>query len=129
MKKHPLVSYITKLSFFSIAVCFIAFFAMLFFRNNISTNTPYYIVLFYLCTAIGYALTYISVNKKTMKFEHIFMLVKFGKLFIYLIVFLAIIMLEEEKEKIMPFVISYLGLYALYLIFDTITYKNFSKKI
>lgn len=127
MKKHPLVSYITKLSFFSIAVVFIAFFAMLFFRNNISTNTPYYIVLFYLCTAIGYALTYVSVNKKTMKFENIFMLVKFGKLFIYIITFLVVIMLKTENP--MPFVVSYLGLYALYLIFDTITYKNFSKKI
>ena len=90
-------------------------------------NLPYYIVLFYICTAIGYTLTYYSINKKSMRFENIFMLVKFGKLFIYIIVFSVIIL--SETESTIPFVISYLLLYALYLIFDTITFKNFSKKI
>lgn len=127
MKKHPLISYFTKLSYFSIAVAFIAFFAMLFLRNKISMNLPYYIVLFYICTAIGYTLTYYSINKKSMRFENIFMLVKFGKLFIYIIVFSVIIL--SNTENTIPFVISYLLLYALYLIFDTITFKNFSKKI
>lgn len=127
MKKHPLISYFTKLSYFSIVVAFIAFFAMLFLRNKISMNLPYYIVLFYICTAIGYTLTYYSINKKSMRFENIFMLVKFGKLFIYIIVFSVIIL--SNTENTIPFVISYLLLYALYLIFDTITFKNFSKKI
>ena len=127
MKKHPLISYFTKLSYFSIAVAFMAFFAMLFLKNKISMNLPYYIVLFYICTAIGYTLTYYSINKKSMRFENIFMLVKFGKLFIYIIVFSVIIL--SETENTIPFVISYLLLYALYLIFDTITFKNFSKKI
>ncbi len=127
MKKHPLISYFTKLSYFSIAVAFMAFFAMLFLKNKISMNLPYYIVLFYICTAIGYTLTYYSINKKSMRFENIFMLVKFGKLFIYIIVFSVIIL--SETESTIPFVISYLLLYALYLIFDTITFKNFSKKI
>lgn len=127
MKKHPLISYFTKLSYFSIAVAFMAFFAMLFLKNKISMNLPYYIVLFYICTAIGYTLTYYSINKKSMRFENIFMLVKFGKLFIYIIVFSVIIL--SNTENTIPFVISYLLLYALYLIFDTITFKNFSKKI
>lgn len=125
MKKHPLISYFTKLSYFSIAVAFMAFFAMLFLKNKISMNLPYYIVLFYICTAIGYTLTYYSINKKSMRFENIFMLVKFGKLFIYIIVFSVIIL--SETESTIPFVISYLLLYALYLIFDTITFKNFKK--
>lgn len=127
MKKHPLVSYFTQLSFFSIAVSFIALFAMIFLRNKISVNLPYYIVLFYLCTAIGYVLTYYSVSKKKMRFENIFMLVKFGKLFIYLIVLLIVVI--QDIEKTVPFVVSYLILYAIYLIFDTITIKNLSKKI
>ncbi len=127
MKKHPLVSYFTQLSFFSIAVSFIALFAMIFLRNKISVNLPYYIVLFYLCTAIGYVLTYYSVSKKKMRFENIFMLVKFGKLFIYLIVLLIVVI--QDIEKTVPFVVSYLILYAIYLIFDTITIRNLSKKI
>lgn len=127
MKQNPLISYIIKLSFFSIGVCFIALFSMLFLKNNISTNIPYYIVLFYLCTAIGYFLSYYLVKKNKMKFENIFMLVKFGKLFIYIIVFLIVLMFKIEN--IVPFTISYLILYTLYLIFDTITFKKFSKKI
>lgn len=127
MKKHPLVSYFTNLSFFSIGVSFVALFSMIFFRNNISPNLPYYILMFYICTAIGYVWTYSSVKNKKMKFENIFMLVKFAKFFIYIIVFLVVIMLK--RENIIPFVASYLILYAMYLIFDTITLKNFSKKI
>lgn len=127
MKKHPLVSYFTQLSFFSIAVSFVALFAMIFLRNKISVNLPYYIVLFYLCTAIGYVLTYYSVSRKKMRFENIFMLVKFAKLFLYLIVLIVVVM--QNKENTVPFVVSYLILYAIYLIFDTITIKNLSKKI
>lgn len=97
------------------------------FKDYISHNLPYYIVLFYLCTGIGYCLNYILIKNKTMKFENTFMLTKFGKLFAYIIVFL--IVLSSGVEKPMPFTIMYLILYALYLIFDTISLKNFSKKI
>ena len=126
-QQNPLVSYIIKLTFFSIVVCFIGLFSLFFLKNYISPNLPYYIVIFYLCTGIGYFLNYFLVKGKKMKFENIFMLTKFGKLFIYIIVFLIVLFLK--KENIIPFTILYLILYALYLIFDTITLKNFSKKI
>ncbi|MDD2488476.1 MAG: hypothetical protein WC108_00395 [Bacteroidales bacterium] len=127
MKKNPLISYFTKLSFFSIGVCFLALFSMLLQKSYISINLPYYILLFYLCTGSGYSLAYYLVKTNKMKFENVFMLVKFGKLFLYIIVFLVILMLKIEN--MIPFTIVYLSLYALYLIFDTITFKNFSKKI
>lgn len=126
-EQHPLVAYGIKLTFFSIAVCLIGLFSMVPFKDYISHNLPYYIVLFYLCTGIGYCLNYISIKNKTMKFENIFILTKFGKLFVYIIVFL--IVLSSAVEKPIPFTIMYLILYALYLIFDTISLKNFSKKI
>lgn len=126
-QQNPLVSYIIKLTFFSIVVCFIGLFSLFFLKNYISPNLPYYIVIFYLCTGIGFFLNYFLVKGKKMKFENIFMLTKFGKLFIYIIVFLIVLFLK--KENIIPFTILYLILYTLYLIFDTITLKNFSKKI
>ncbi len=126
-QQNPLVSYIIKLTFFSIVVCFIGLFSLFFLKDYISPNLPYYIVIFYLCTGIGYFLNYFLVKGKKMKFENIFMLTKFGKLFIYIIVFLIVLFLKNEN--IIPFTILYLILYATYLIFDTITLKNFSDKI
>ena len=127
MQRNPLTSYIIKLSIFSIAICFIGFTSLLFFKNYISLNLPYYILLFYLCTGLSYIYTYLSLKKKKMRFENVFMITKFGKLFIYIIVFLIIIFLKKENP--IPLTITYLSLYVLYLIFDTITLKNFSQKI
>lgn len=127
MQRNPLTSYIIKLSIFSIAICFIGFTSLLFFKNYISLNLPYYILLFYLCTGLSYIYTYLSLKKKKMRFENVFMITKFGKLFIYIIVFLILIFLKKENP--IPLTITYLSLYVLYLIFDTITLKNFSQKI
>lgn len=127
MQRNPLTSYIIKLSIFSIAICFIGFISLLFFKNYISLNLPYYILLFYLCTGLSYIYTYFSLKKKKMRFENVFMITKFGKLFIYIIVFLILIFLKKENP--IPLTITYLSLYVLYLIFDTITLKNFSQKI
>jgi hypothetical protein len=127
MQRNPLSAYIVKLSLFSIAISFIGFIALLFFKNYISLNLPYYILLFYLCTGISFIFTYISIKKKKMRFENIFMITKFGKLFIYIIVFLIIVFLK--KENLLAFTITYLSLYVLYLAFDTITLKNLSQKI
>ncbi|MDD3667928.1 MAG: hypothetical protein PHY75_04135 [Bacteroidales bacterium] len=127
MQRNPLTSYIIKLSIFSIAICFIGFISLLFFKNYISLNLPYYILLFYLCTGLSYIYTYLSLKKKKMRFENVFMITKFGKLFIYIIVFLIIIFLKKENP--IPLTITYLSLYVLYLIFDTITLRNFSQKI
>ena len=127
MQRNPLTSYIIKLSIFSIAICFIGFTSLMFFKNYISLNLPYYILLFYLCTGLSYIYTYFSLKKKKMRFENVFMITKFGKLFIYIIVFLIIIFLKKENP--IPLTITYLSLYVLYLIFDTITLKNFSQKI
>ncbi len=127
MQRNPLTSYIIKLSIFSIAICFIGFTSLLFFKNYISLNLPYYILLFYLCTGLSYIYTYLSLKKKKMRFENVFIITKFGKLFIYIIVFLIIIFLKKENP--IPLTITYLSLYVLYLIFDTITLRNFSQKI
>ncbi|MDY4789138.1 MAG: hypothetical protein SO179_01035 [Bacteroidales bacterium] len=127
MQRNPLTSYIIKLSIFSIAICFIGFTSLLFFKNYISLNLPYYILLFYLCTGLSYIYTYLSLKKKKMRFENVFMITKFGKLFIYIIVFLILIFLKKENP--IPLTITYLSLYVLYLIFDTITLRNFSQKI
>lgn len=127
MQRNPLSAYIVKLSLFSIAISFIGFIALLFFKNYISLNLPYYILLFYLCTGISFIFTYISIKKKKMRFENIFMITKFGKLFIYIIVFFIIVFLK--KENLLAFTITYLSLYVLYLAFDTITLKNLSQKI
>lgn len=127
MQRNPLTSYIIKLSMFSIAICFIGFISLLFLKNYISLNLPYYILLFYLCTGLSFIFTYLSLKKKKMRFENVFMITKFGKLFIYIIVFLIIVFLK--KENLIPFTITYLSLYVLYLIFDTITIKNFLQKI
>lgn len=127
MQRNPLTSYIIKLSIFSIAICFIGFTSLMFFKNYISLNLPYYILLFYLCTGLSYIYTYLSLKKKKMRFENVFMITKFGKLFIYIIVFLILIFLKKENP--IPLTITYLSLYVLYLIFDTITLKNFSQKI
>lgn len=127
MQNNPLTSYIVKLSIFSIVICFIGFIALLLFKNYISLNLPYYILLFYLCTGLAFIFTYLSLKRKKMRFENVFMLTKFGKLFIYIIVFLIIVFLK--KENLIPFTITYLSLYFLFLIFDTITLKNFSQKI
>lgn len=127
MQRNPLTSYIIKLSIFSIAICFIGFTSLMFFKNYISLNLPYYILLFYLCTGLSYIYTYLSLKKKKMRFENVFMITKFGKLFIYIIVFLILIFLKKENP--IPLTITYLSLYFLYLIFDTITLRNFSQKI
>ncbi len=127
MQRNPLNSYIIKLSVFSIIICFIGFISLIFFENYISLNLPYYILLFYLCTGLSFVFTYFSLKKKTMRFENVFMITKFGKLLIYIIVFLIIVFLK--KEEIIPFTITYLSLYFLYLIFDTITIKNYSQKL
>ena len=127
MQRNPLTSYIIKLSIFSIAICFIGLTSLLFFKNYISLNLPYYILLFYLCTGLSYIYTYFSLKKKKMRFENVFMITKFGKLFIYIIVFLILIFLKKENP--IPLTITYLSLYFLYLIFDTITLRNFSQKI
>ncbi|MFA6368421.1 MAG: hypothetical protein WCX10_07695, partial [Bacteroidales bacterium] len=75
----------------------------------------------------SYIYTYLSLKKKKMRFENVFMITKFGKLFIYIIVFLILIFLKKENP--IPLTITYLSLYVLYLIFDTITLRNFSQKI
>lgn len=127
MKQNPLVSYITKLSVLSIVVCFIGLFGIFFFKDFIPIKLPYYIVIFYLCTLLGYVFIYFSIKKGKMKFENIFMITKFGKKLVYIIVFL--IVLRLKKESLIPFTITYLILYVIYLIFDTLTLKNFTKKI
>lgn len=131
MKKHPLISYLTKLTIFSIIITFIAMIANLIYLkitgDIISKYLPYYTLMYFICTGIGYSIVYNSVSNKKMKFETIFMITKFAKIFVYILI-LSIIMIKKIDNSI-AFAMSYLILYTFYLIFDTITFKNFSRKI
>lgn len=131
MTKHPLISYFTKLAIFSIIITFIAMIANLIYLkitgDIISKYLPYYTLMYFICTGIGYSIVYNSVSNKKMKFETIFMITKFAKIFVYILI-LSIIMIKKIDNSI-AFAMSYLILYTFYLIFDTITFKNFSRKI
>jgi hypothetical protein len=126
MKQHPIAVYLTKLSIFSIVICFMFLFFMLFFKGTLSPHLPYYIVMFWTLTAVGYCLVYFLPQKNIMNFENIFMLAKFGKMLIYIAVLTFVYMFEIENGK--SFTISYLILFMLYLIFDTITLNVLAKK-
>jgi hypothetical protein len=124
MQHNPLIKYFLKLTFLSIAVCFLGFIAiMVFSPKYVSLQMPYYILMFWLATFASYAINYLSMQKgynklAGFKFEHIFLLTKFGKLFIYLIVF--VILLLTNKAKALPNTITFLSLYVVYLVFDTL---------
>ncbi|MDD3724354.1 MAG: hypothetical protein PHV83_02365 [Bacteroidales bacterium] len=62
-----------------------------------------------------------------MRFENIFMITKFSKLLIYIIVLILAILLPVTNIK--AFLSSYAILYILYTIFDTITLNQLAKKL
>lgn|SRR5574344_822012 len=131
MQQNALIKYFIKLTIFSIAVCFLGFIAiMILSPKYISFQMPYFIILFWVLTFANYAINYLSIQKGKekhtgLKFEHVFLLTKFGKLFIYLIVF--VILLLSNKAKILPNTITFLSLYVMYLVFDTITLNSVIK--
>ena len=59
MKSSHLLFYFSKLSIFAMCICFITLFARFFVPVEfLSENLPYYIVMFYLMTALCYVFLY-----------------------------------------------------------------------
>jgi hypothetical protein len=98
----------------------------MFAKGALSPRIPYYVVMFWALTAVGYCMVYFLPKRGTMNFVNAFMIAKFGKMIIYLAVLVAVCLLDVEKDN--SFIISYFVLFVLYLIFDTITLNSLAKK-
>ncbi len=106
------------------AVCFVSLFARLFVPAEfLSENLPYYIVMYYVVTALCYVFLY--KNRKT-NFVPTFMITKILKFLIYIFVLVLIFLLNLEAN--VKFAVSYCILFFLFLIFDTITINNLSRR-
>jgi hypothetical protein len=127
MKKNPFVSYISKITFLSIAVCFLSLLLVLVVpKGFITRNVPYYIVMYYAVTILGYAGVYFLPQKTTLKFENVFLMTKIIKFLIYLLVLVVVFLGGIEKNA--KFAVAYLVLFLIYQVFDTITLTQLIKK-
>jgi hypothetical protein len=99
---------------------------MLFSKGALSHYIPYYIVMFWVLTAAGYCLVYFLPKRGVMNFVNAFMVAKFGKMIIYLLLLAIVYLLNIEKDKM--FAVAYFVIFILYLIFDTITLNSLAKK-
>lgn len=124
MKSSYLLFYISKLSIFAMCVCFISLFARFFVPTEfLSSNLPYYIVMFYLTTMLCYVFLY--KNRKT-NFVPTFMITKILKFLVYIFVMVIVLLLDIETN--VKFAVSYLIISFLFIIFDTITINQLSRK-
>ncbi len=82
--------------------------------------------MFYLCTALSYLALYFLPRKGKMKFMTVFMVCKLSKFVIYLGVLAVVLLLDIESNA--KFAISYCVLFALFLVFDTISSSKLSKR-
>lgn len=124
MKSSHLLFYFSKLSIFAMCVCFISLFARFFVPAEfLSSNLPYYIVMFYLVTALCYVFLYR--NRKT-NFVPTFMITKILKFLVYL--FVLVILFFMDIETNVKFAVSYCIIFFLFLIFDTITINQLSRR-
>ncbi len=124
MKSSYLLFYISKLSIFAMCVCFISLFARFFVPTEfLSSNLPYYIIMFYLTTMLCYVFLY--KNRKT-NFVSTFMITKILKFLVYIFVMVIVLLLEVETN--VKFAVSYLIISFLFIIFDTITINQLSRK-
>lgn len=124
MKSSYLLFYISKLSIFAMCVCFISLFARFFVPTEfLSSNLPYYIIMFYLTTMLCYVFLY--KNRKT-NFVPTFMITKILKFLVYIFVMVIVLLLDVETN--VKFAVSYLIISFLFIIFDTITINQLSRK-
>ncbi len=125
MKKTPLLNYISKITFFSIATCIVVLLLIKVVPGDYINNSPSYIMMFYVVTTLGYCFLYH--NKKTgrMKFEQAYMLIKTLKFLIYIAVLIIVLLCDIEKN--IKFAVAYLLLFVIYQVFDTITILQLSK--
>lgn len=125
MTKNPFFSYLTKLSFFSIAVCFLVMILWLWVPAEYIRTAPYYIAMYYVVTLGCYAFLSFAPNKN-FKFEQAFMITKTTKIIIYAAIFAIVLLFNIEKS--IKFAIAYLLLYLIYQIFDTIALMKLIKQ-
>lgn len=124
MKQSYLLFYFSKLSIFAMCICFVALFARFFVPVEfLSENLPYYIVMFYVFTAFSYVFLY--KNRKT-NFVPTFMITKILKFIVYLFALVIVFLLDIETN--VKFAVSYCVIFFLFLIFDTITINQLSKR-
>jgi FlaA1/EpsC-like NDP-sugar epimerase len=124
MKSSYLMFYFSKLSIFSMAICFVSLFARLFVPAEfLSEDLPYYIVMFYVVTAISFVVLY---KKRKTNFVPTFMLTKIIKFLTYIFVLILVFLLDIETN--IKFAVSYCIIFFLFLVFDTITISQLSRK-
>ena len=126
MNKHPFISYLTKITFFSIGICFAVMLLWLFLSADYIRNAPYYISLCYLLSLCSWLFIYYAPKKSKLKFEQAFFITKTAKLIIYLSVFAVILIFHIEKNT--KFAFAYIIIYILYLIFDSVTAVRIGKE-
>lgn len=124
MKSSYLLFYFSKLSIFAMIICFITLFARFFVPAEfLSENLPYYIVLFYVMTALCYVFLY--KNRKT-NFVPTFMITKILKFLVYIFVLIILLLLEVETN--VKFAVSYVVICFSFIVFDTITINQLSRR-
>lgn len=124
MKQSHLLFYFSKLSIFAMCICFVTLFARFFVPVEfLSENLPYYIVMFYVFTAFSYVFLY--KNRKT-NFVPTFMITKILKFIVYLFALVIVFLLDIETN--VKFAVSYCIIFFLFLIFDTITINQLSRR-
>jgi L-asparagine transporter-like permease len=89
----------------------------------LSENLPYYIVLFYVMTALCYVFLY--KNRKT-NFVPTFMITKILKFLVYIFVLIILLLLEVETN--VKFAVSYVVICFSFIVFDTITINQLSRR-
>ncbi|MBQ5873094.1 MAG: hypothetical protein UHE91_02875 [Bacteroidales bacterium] len=105
-------------------ICFVTLFARFFVPVEfLSENLPYYIVMFYVFTAFSYVFLY--KNRKT-NFVPTFMITKILKFIVYLFALVIVFLLDIETN--VKFAVSYCIIFFLFLIFDTITINQLSRR-
>lgn len=126
MKKHPLVSYLMKITTLSLILCFVALFSLIFVpKDFLSVYIPYYILMFFFVTFLSYGFMYYAPTKMKLKFEQAFLITRFSKMLIYISVLVIVLLAHIEKN--IKFAVAYMILFLVYQVFDVITVKHLSK--
>lgn len=124
MKSSYLLFYFSKLSIFAMCLCMLSLFARLFVPVEfLSANLPYYIIMFYAITALCYIILY---KNRKKNFVPTFMLTKIIKFISYLFILILVFLMDIETN--VKFAISYCIIFFLFLIFDTITINQLSRR-
>jgi len=126
MKKHPLISYLLKITILSLIMCFAVLFSLFVVpKDFLSHNIPYYILMFFVVGFLSYAFMYYAPKKSKLKFEQAFLLTRLIKILIYVGVLVIVIFAHIEKN--IKFALYYMLIYVVYQVFDIITMKKLAK--